>query len=175
MHTSPYTRWRLWWISAAVFSSLTRNSMTAHWQRKHRCQPFCVICLWSCEASYWRHTSLKNYDNSWRHLPNGTQSFDVAATYQTVLNRLMLQSCQLCDVAHDFRYDPCYINKVQMPYVQAFVFQRQSIQFPQTTVFIHIAQSYNGRSYCRHFFSNLSHTTYKSRWNRQHVSADEEQ
>ena len=23
-----------------------------------------------------------------------------------ILNHLMLQSCQLCDVAHDFRYDP---------------------------------------------------------------------
>jgi len=30
----------------------------------------------------------------------------VGVTCQTVLNRLMLQSCQLCDVAHDFRYDP---------------------------------------------------------------------
>jgi len=30
----------------------------------------------------------------------------VGASYQTILNRLMLQSCQLCDVAHDFRYDP---------------------------------------------------------------------
>jgi len=30
----------------------------------------------------------------------------VGATYQTILNRLMLQGCQLCDVAHDFRYDP---------------------------------------------------------------------
>jgi hypothetical protein len=26
----------------------------------------------------------------------------VGATYQTILNRLMLQSCQLCDVGHDF-------------------------------------------------------------------------
>jgi len=30
----------------------------------------------------------------------------VGATYQTILNRLMLQSCQLCDVARDFQYDP---------------------------------------------------------------------
>ena len=30
----------------------------------------------------------------------------VGTTYQTILNRLMLQSCQLCDVARDFRYDP---------------------------------------------------------------------
>jgi hypothetical protein len=30
----------------------------------------------------------------------------VGATYQTILNRWMLRSCQLCDVAHDFRYDP---------------------------------------------------------------------
>ena len=30
----------------------------------------------------------------------------VGVTYQTILNRLMSQSCQLCDVAHDFRYDP---------------------------------------------------------------------
>jgi len=30
----------------------------------------------------------------------------VGATYQTILNRLMLQGCQLCDVVHDFRYDP---------------------------------------------------------------------
>ena len=29
----------------------------------------------------------------------------VDVTYQTILNHLMLQSCQLCDVAHDFRYD----------------------------------------------------------------------
>jgi len=29
------------------------------------------------------------------------------ATYQTILNRLVLQSCQLYDTAHDFRYDPC--------------------------------------------------------------------
>jgi len=29
----------------------------------------------------------------------------VGASYQTILNRLMLQGCQLCDVAHDFRYD----------------------------------------------------------------------
>jgi hypothetical protein len=28
------------------------------------------------------------------------------ATYQTILIRLTLQSCQLCDTAHDFRYDP---------------------------------------------------------------------
>ena len=33
------------------------------------------------------------YDNSWRFLPK-------------ILNCLMLQGCQLCDVAHDFRYDP---------------------------------------------------------------------
>jgi len=31
-HTSPYTRWSLWWISAAVISSLTRNSMTTRWR-----------------------------------------------------------------------------------------------------------------------------------------------
>ena len=30
----------------------------------------------------------------------------VGATYQTILSRLMLQSCQLCDVARDFQYDP---------------------------------------------------------------------
>jgi len=30
----------------------------------------------------------------------------VDAPYQTIINRLMLHSCQLCDVAHDFRYDP---------------------------------------------------------------------
>jgi hypothetical protein len=30
----------------------------------------------------------------------------VGATYQTILNRLMLQSWQLCDVARDFRCDP---------------------------------------------------------------------
>ena len=30
----------------------------------------------------------------------------VGVTYQTILSRLVLQSCQLCDVAHDFRYDP---------------------------------------------------------------------
>ena len=35
----------------------------------------------------------------------------VGASYQTILNRLMLQSCQLCDVAHDFRYDPCTNTK----------------------------------------------------------------
>jgi len=29
----------------------------------------------------------------------------VGVTYQTILNRLMLQSWRLCDVAHDFRYD----------------------------------------------------------------------
>jgi len=27
-------------------------------------------------------------------------------THQTILSRLVLQSCQLCDVVHDFRYDP---------------------------------------------------------------------
>jgi len=30
----------------------------------------------------------------------------VGATYQTKFNHLMLQSCQPCDVAHDFWYDP---------------------------------------------------------------------
>jgi hypothetical protein len=30
----------------------------------------------------------------------------VGTTYQTILNHLMLHSCQLCDVAHDFRNDP---------------------------------------------------------------------
>jgi len=28
------------------------------------------------------------------------------ATYQTIFNHLTLQRCQLCDVAHDFWYDP---------------------------------------------------------------------
>jgi hypothetical protein len=29
----------------------------------------------------------------------------VGATYQKILIRLMLRSCKLCDVAHDFRAD----------------------------------------------------------------------
>jgi len=35
----------------------------------------------------------------------------LGTSYKTILNRLMLQGCQLCDVAHDFRYDPriCHI------------------------------------------------------------------
>ena len=89
IHTSPYTRWSLWWISAAGISSLTRNSMMARWQNE-----FCITCLWSRDASYWCHTSLKGMTI-------------VGTAYQTILNRLMLQSCQLCDVAHDFWYDPC--------------------------------------------------------------------
>jgi hypothetical protein len=35
----------------------------------------------------------------------------VGATYQTILNRLMLQSCQLCDGARNFQYDP-HINHI---------------------------------------------------------------
>ena len=31
----------------------------------------------------------------------------VGVTCQMIFNRLMLQSYQLRDVAHDFRYDPC--------------------------------------------------------------------
>jgi len=30
----------------------------------------------------------------------------VGAIYQMILTRLKLQICQLCDVAHDFLYDP---------------------------------------------------------------------
>ena len=40
----------------------------------------------------------------------------VGATYQTILNRLVLQSCQLCDVAHDFRYD-LHICTVHFAYI----------------------------------------------------------
>jgi len=36
----------------------------------------------------------------------------VDATYRTILNRLTLQSCQLCDVARDFRYDPRILTKL---------------------------------------------------------------
>jgi hypothetical protein len=60
---------------------------------KHRCRLFYITCLWSRDASYLYHTLLKDMTI-------------VGATYQMILNRLMLQSCQLCEVAHDFRYDP---------------------------------------------------------------------
>ena len=60
---------------------------------EHCCRPFCITCLWSHDASYWRHTSLKDMTV-------------VGATYQMILKCLMLQSCQLCDIAHDFWYDP---------------------------------------------------------------------
>jgi hypothetical protein len=63
---------------------------------KYPCWPFCITCLLSCDASYWRNTSLKDMTI-------------IGGTYQTILNRLMLQSCQLCDIAHDFWYDP-HIN-----------------------------------------------------------------
>ena len=43
----------------------------------------------------------------------------VGAIYQTILNRLIFKSCQLCNVAHDFRYDPrmCRPTYVDYPYV----------------------------------------------------------
>jgi hypothetical protein len=34
----------------------------------------------------------------------------VGATYQKILIRLMLRSCKLCDIAHDFRADLSIIS-----------------------------------------------------------------
>jgi len=77
------------------------DSNTTVWKepKKKNCWPFCITCLWSHDTSYWRHTSLKDLTV-------------VGATYQTILNHLTLQSCQLCDVAHDFRYDTCILKSV---------------------------------------------------------------
>ena len=97
MHTSPYTRWSLWWVPVAWISSLTKIKWRHAEETKHCCRPFCITCLWSRDASYCHRTSLKDMKI-------------VDGTYQTILKRLMLQSCQLCDVAHDFRYDPSTSN-----------------------------------------------------------------
>ena len=37
---------------------------------------------------------------------DGEDKTMVGATYQKILIRLMLRSCQICDVSHDFRADP---------------------------------------------------------------------
>ena len=86
---------------------------------KHRCRPFCITCLWSCDASYWCHTSLKDMTL-------------VGATYKTILNRLMLQSCQLCDGARNFQYDPhinhivleCVFRNVRLKLSKFFIHRR---------------------------------------------------
>jgi len=78
MHTSPYARWSLWWISAAGISSLTRNSMTAHWRNKTSLSAifyYLFLVTWCMLLTPYL---TQRYDNSWRHLPNDTQSFDVA-------------------------------------------------------------------------------------------------
>jgi len=78
MHTSPYTHWSLWWISAAGISSLTRNSMTARWRNKTSLLAILYHLFMVTWCKLLTPYLTQRYDNSWCHLPNNTQLFDVA-------------------------------------------------------------------------------------------------
>ena len=58
----------------------------------------------------------------------------VGATYKTILNRFMLQSCQLCDVAHDFQYDARIIRKEALPLEMWAGHPDHHLQFPRVWV-----------------------------------------
>jgi len=78
MHTSPYTHWSQWWVSVAVISSLTRNSMTSCWRNKTLLSAILYHLFMVTWCKPLTPYLTQRYENSWYNLPNDTQSFDVA-------------------------------------------------------------------------------------------------
>ena len=76
--THHHTHVEVWWISAAGISSLTRNSMTARWQNETSLSAILYHLFMVTWCKLLKPYLAQRYDNSWRHLPNNTQSFDVA-------------------------------------------------------------------------------------------------
>ena len=77
MHTSPYTSWSRWWISALGISSLTRKSMTARWQNEILLSAILYYLFMVTWCKLLTPYLTQRHDNNWRDLPNDIQSFDV--------------------------------------------------------------------------------------------------
>ena len=112
MHTSPYTRWSLWWISAAGISSLTRNSMMARWQNETSLSAILYHLFMVTWCKLLTPYLTQRYDNSWRHLPNDTQSFDVAelptmrrCSWLSVWPSYIWRKCVICSWCSCFNVD----------------------------------------------------------------------
>ena len=78
MHKSPYTSWSQWWVSAAGIPSLTRNSMTTRWRNETLLSAIMYHVFMVTWCKLLKPYRIQRYDNIWLHIPNDTQTFDVA-------------------------------------------------------------------------------------------------